>query len=51
MAGRKKKAGDVLSARIIVLMTDAERVDVEKKAFGAGMSASAFSRKKITEAK
>lgn len=49
MAGRKKKVGDVLTSRVIVLMTDAERAEVEKKAETLKISASAFLRKIMTK--
>ena len=45
MAGRKKKVGDVLTSRVIVLMTDGERAEVVKKAETLKTSASAFLRK------
>ena len=45
MAGRKKKVGDVLTSRVIVLMTDVERAEVVKKAETLKTSASAFLRK------
>ena len=49
MAGRKKKVGDVLTSRVIVLMTAGERAEVEKKAETLKISASAFLRKIMTK--
>ena len=51
MAGRKRKTGDILSARVIVLMTEAERSAVEEKATNLKMSSSALLRKIMLEAK